>query len=219
MDDDDDGVGQESSLAFFEEEIMIQMSANHLHAQGSSNARSNHARLAHAAAAATVTISSSSQLHQPITSTSSPAPNITFLWNGPVLAGPEGGPVAAAAAASSTLGCNADAIMALERPTPRRVGDIPDFKHTQGFGSDNIIAGGDHGNYSFGLQGLYREEMGRSAASRNMITAVAAGPYVKADGSHLQLLHNAKQGFLESRRGSTSDLDLNFGWERYISSS
>lgn len=215
MDDDDDGVGQESSLAFFEEE-MIQMSANHLHAQGSSNARSNHARLAHAAAA-TVTISSSSQLHQPINSSSSTAPNITFLWNGPVLAGPDGGPVAAAA--SSTLGCNADAMaMALERPTPRRVGIIPDFKQRQGFGSDNI-AGGDHGNYSFGLQGLYREEMGRSAASRNMITAVAAGPYVKADGSHLQLLHNAKQGFLESRRGSASDLDLNFGWERYISSS
>jgi hypothetical protein len=216
VDDDNDGVGQEFSLAHFEEE-MIQMSANHLHAQGSSSARSNHARLAHAAAA-TVTISSSSQLHQPIHSTSSPAPNITFLWNGPVLAGPEGGPVAAAAA-SSTPGCNADAMaMALERPTPRRVGDIPDFKQRQGFGSDNI-AGGDQGNYSFGLQGLYREEMGRSAASRNMITAVAAGPYVKADGSHLQLLHNAKQGFLESRRGSTSDLDLNFGWERYISSS
>lgn len=133
-----------------------------------------------------------------------------------MLAGPDGGPVAAAA--SSTPGCNADAIsLVLERPTPRRVGNVPDFKQRQGFGSDNI-AGGDHGNYSFGLQGLYRE-MGRSAPSRNMISAVAVGPYVKADGSHLQLLHNAKQGFLESRVGSTSDLDLNFGWERYISSS
>lgn len=190
--EDEDGVGQESSTVQFQEE----MSANRLHPQGSGNARGSQARLAAHAGAASAALPPGVTLES-VTSPHSfwPTSGSSFQTMNAVLSEQLGGP-------NDNNATHLASSMALERQLQQ-----PQPAWTMGGGQLGSLQGVPNASSFTSLQELYGQELGRSGMG---------SAHVKAEiGPMDQQNHGHGNSFIHCRG---SELDLNYGWERYISS-
>ncbi|KAG0564961.1 hypothetical protein KC19_8G152600 [Ceratodon purpureus] len=203
--EDEDGVGQESSTVQFQEE----MSANRLRPQGSGNARGSQARLAAHAAAASgalppgVTLSSVASPHH--SASFWPPSGSSFQTMNTVLSDHQ---VDQLGGHNDNNASHLATSMALERQLQQQ----PAW--TMGGGQLGSLQGVPNAGSFTSLQELYGQELGRSGA----VGMHGSSAHVKAEIGHMDQQnhgHGNINSFIQCRG---SELDLDYGWERYISS-